>query len=126
MSNHEKVVEVIRTWQSRHKTMMDSDPEWSAQNLAGDLAAAGLLTLAIPEPDFLTEYETEWDTLNGYVNEHDGLITVSHNESDEGDAPEQRERLRVDPGQIIITDPDEAEHLGHLIIAAARTMKGES
>lgn len=126
MSNNEKVVEVIRTWQSRHKTMMDSDPDWAAQNLAGDLAAAGLRIPGIPEPDFLTEYETEWDTLNGYVNEHDGLITVSHNESDEDDTPEQRERLRVDPGQIIITDPDEAEHLGHLIIAAARTVKGES
>ena len=125
MSNREKAADVIRTWQARHKTEMDNNTDWAAQNLAGDLAAAGLFTPAIPEPDFLTEYETEWVTLNGYVNEHDGLITVSHNESAEDDTPEQRERLRVDEGQIIIIDPAEAEHLGHLIIAAARTMNGE-
>ena len=65
MSNREKAAEVIRTWQARHKTEMDTNPDWAAQNLAGDLADAGLLPPDIPEPDFLTEYETEWDTLNG-------------------------------------------------------------
>ena len=44
MSNREKAAEVIRTWQQRHKTEMDNNPDWAAQNLAGDLAAAGLLT----------------------------------------------------------------------------------
>lgn len=119
MSNRERAAEAIRTWQARHKTMMDTDPEWAAQNLAGDLAAAGRLAPDLPEPSFATEYETEWDTLNGYVNEHDGLITISHDERTEDDTAEQRERLRVDEGQIIITNPAEAEHIGHLIIAAA-------
>lgn len=125
MSNREKAADVIRTWQQRHRTEMDNNPDWAAQNLASDLAAARLLTPDIPEPNFLTEYETEWDTLNGYVHEGDGLITISHNESTEDDTPEQRERLQAGTGQIIITDPAEAEHLGHLIIAAARTMNGE-
>ena len=119
MSDRDRAAEVIRTWQARHKTEMDTNPDWAAQNLAGDLAAAGLLTPDIPEPNFLTEYETEWDTLNGYVHEGDGLITIAHSEINEDTTPEQRERLRVDAGQIIITDPAEAEYLGHLIIAAA-------
>lgn len=83
------------------------------------LADAGLLAPDLPEPNFLTEYETEWDTLNGYVNESDGLITISHDERTEDDTTEQRERLDTDPGEIIITNPAEAEYLGHLIIAAA-------
>ena len=127
MSNLEKAADVIRTWQQRHRTEMDTNPDWAAQNLAGDLAQAGLLPPNIPEPGvFKDGAEIEWDTLDGYVNVENGLITIAHDERAEDDTPEQRERLRVDPGQIIITDPAEAEHLGHLIIAAARTMNGES
>ena len=126
MSNRDRAAEVIRTWQARHKTEMDTNTDWAAQNLAGDLADAGTLTPDIPEPGvFKDGAEVEWDTPDGYVNVENGLITISHDERTEDDTPEQRERLRVDEGQIIITDPAEAEYLGHLIIAAARTMNGE-
>lgn len=43
MNNREKATKAIRAWQARHKTEMDSDPAWAAQNLAGDLYSAGLL-----------------------------------------------------------------------------------
>ena len=49
MNNQDKAVEVIRTWQERHKNVMDSDPDWAAQNLAGDLHQAGLITPDLPE-----------------------------------------------------------------------------
>ena len=42
MGNLERVAEVIRTWQKRHKGIMDRNPEWAAQNLALDLITAGL------------------------------------------------------------------------------------
>lgn len=126
MSNREKAAEVIRTWQARHKTEMDTNPDWAAQNLASDLADAGRLAPDIPEPGvFKDGAEVERDTPDGYVNVENGLITIAHSEINEDDTPEQRERLRVDEGQIIITNPAEAEYLGHLIIAAARTIKGE-
>lgn len=127
MSNRDKAAEVIRTWQARHKTEMDNNPDWAAQNLAGDLADVGLIAPDVPEPGvFKDGAEVEWDTPDGYVNVENGLITIAHDERTEDDTPEQRERLQADPGQIIITDPAEAEHLGHLIIAAARTMNGDT
>lgn len=46
MNNQDKTAEVIRTWQRRHKNVMDSDPDWAAQNLAIDLHNAGLLAAA--------------------------------------------------------------------------------
>lgn len=48
MNNREKAAEIIRTWQARHKTEMDNNPDWAAQNLAGDLAAAGRLAPDLP------------------------------------------------------------------------------
>ena len=51
MNNREKATEVIRTWQKRHKTVMDSDPAWAAQNLAGDLADAGVFAADPPTMD---------------------------------------------------------------------------
>ena len=50
MSNREKAAEVIRTWQKRHKTEMDNNTNWAAQNLAGDLADAGRLAPDAPAP----------------------------------------------------------------------------
>ena len=51
MSNQDKVAEVIRTWQRRHKNVMDENPDWAAQNLAIDLHNAGVLSPELPEPD---------------------------------------------------------------------------
>lgn len=53
MNTQDKAAEVIRTWQKRHKNIMDSDPEWAAQNLAGDLHNAGLITPDLPEANDL-------------------------------------------------------------------------
>ena len=50
MNNQVQAAEVIRTWQQRHKNAMDSDPDWAAQNLAGDLKQAGLLAPELPTP----------------------------------------------------------------------------
>ncbi|MGV0434201.1 hypothetical protein ACUY3H_04460 [Corynebacterium ureicelerivorans] len=51
MNNRDRAAEVIRTWQARHKTEMDTNTDWAAQNLAGDLADAGKLAPDLPEPD---------------------------------------------------------------------------
>lgn len=50
MNNREKAADVIRTWQQRHKTEMDTNPDWAAQNLASDLADAGRLAPDAPAP----------------------------------------------------------------------------
>lgn len=63
MNTQDKAAEVIRTWQKRHKNIMDSDPEWAAQNLAGDLHNAGLITPDLPEAndlDISTPDEKLW------------------------------------------------------------------
>ena len=51
MTNQDKAIEVIRTWQERHQNQLDNNTDWAAQNLAGDLAQAGLLAPDLPEPD---------------------------------------------------------------------------
>lgn len=68
MTNQDKVTEVIRTWQKRHPNLMDSNTSWAAQNLAGDLAKAGLLAPNLPKPDhdrrdpeWRSEYEENYD-----------------------------------------------------------------
>lgn len=52
MTNQDKAIEVIRTWQARHKTELDNNTGWAAQNLAGDLANAGVLAPDLPKPKF--------------------------------------------------------------------------
>jgi len=37
MTNLDRAAQAIRTWQKRHQGNMDTNPEWSAQNLAIDL-----------------------------------------------------------------------------------------
>ena len=43
MTNQDQAAKVIRRWQQRHKNVMDSNPDWAAQNLAHDLHQAGVL-----------------------------------------------------------------------------------
>lgn len=50
MNNQDRAAQVIRTWQQRHKNQLDRNPEWAAQNLAGDLHNAGLLAPDLPDP----------------------------------------------------------------------------
>lgn len=52
MSNRERAADLITTWQARHKTEMDNNTDWAAQNLAGDLADAGMLA-----PDTAVEFD---------------------------------------------------------------------
>ena len=115
MNNRDRAAEII----DKHSF----EPEC----IASYLADAGLLAPDAPEPGvFKDGAEIEWATIDGYVNLENGLITISHDERTEDDTPEQLERLRVDEGQIIITNPAKAEHIGHLLIAAARTMNGDT
>lgn len=115
MSNRERAAEIIRQF-------LNGKEPYSTM-LRNRLDNAGLLAPDLPEPGTYASGEIEWATLDGYVNVENGLITVSHDERTEDDTPEQRERLHVDDGQIIITNPATAEHLGHLLIAAARTQR---
>lgn len=52
MTNLDRAAQAIRTWQKRHQGNMDTNPEWSAQNLAIDLYVKGLLA-----PELLEEEE---------------------------------------------------------------------
>lgn len=50
MSKQDRAAQVIRTWQQRHKNVMDSNPDWAAQNLAIDLCNEELIAPDLPEP----------------------------------------------------------------------------
>nr|DAM58765.1 MAG TPA: hypothetical protein [Caudoviricetes sp.] len=67
MNNQDRAAEVIRTWQKRHKTMMDSDPDWAAQNLAHDLHNAGLITPNLPTPTKIEDNECCWDKTHTHL-----------------------------------------------------------
>ena len=77
MSNRERAADLITTWQARHKTEMDNNTDWAAQNLAGDLADAGLLAPDLPEPRIDIDGWQEWGHKHGtYVALENGKITV--------------------------------------------------
>lgn len=61
MNNREKAAEVIATWQARHKTEMDNNTAWAAQNLVCDLANEGLIT---PDP---TMDDVQWSDEEHYL-----------------------------------------------------------
>ena len=113
MSNQDRAAEVIRTWQQRHKGIMDSNPDWAAQNLAGDLNQAGLLAPDLPEPSYIvTECEYEypvWECGSRYSIEEEtpGYITIF----DEG---EPAESLTL----------QEARKVAHALLAAADYAEG--
>lgn len=90
MSKQDQAAQVIRTWQKRHKNVMDDNPDWAAQNLANDLHNAGLLAPDLPEPSYIvTECEEEypvWECSGRYSIEKEapGYITIF----DEGEPAE--------------------------------------
>ena len=112
MSNHDRAAEVIRTWQARHKTEMDNNPDWAAQNLAGDLADAGRLAPDLPEParrsveSYHTAYPwAEWDAGSNHVMAlKDGFVVIQDVE---------------EPELYITIPPDEAREAAHALLAAA-------
>lgn len=61
MNNQDQAAKVIRTWQKRHKNVMDKNPDWAAQNLAGDLHNAGLLAPDTPQLFFERGIGPNWE-----------------------------------------------------------------
>lgn len=90
-----------------------------AKEAAQDLANDGLLASDLLEPAYFESGEVEWDTLDGYVNINDGLITVSYSETNEHDDAPTVERLTPEPGQLKFLDPAAAKDIGTLLTAAA-------
>ncbi|HAT6582874.1 TPA: hypothetical protein JAK83_002456 [Corynebacterium striatum] len=79
MTSQDQAAKVIRTWQRRHKNVMDSNPDWAAQNLAIDLNNAGLLTPDLPRawsPDG-TPPAGEWEYAE-YLGDYKGMTNVYH------------------------------------------------
>lgn len=122
MSNQDQVAQVIRTWQQRHKNVMDDNPDWAAQNLAIDLHQAGLLasdlptlssdyasievptrrTLIMDDADCPTLYENRDSILVGTVNSEVEFSLGMHDE-------------------ISVTLPaDKARNLAYALLAAAQ------
>ena len=112
MSNRERAADLITTWQARHKTEMDNNTDWAAQNLAGDLADAGLLAPDLPEPArrSIEGYHTahpwaEWDAGDNRVMAlKDGFVSIQDVE---------------EPELCIGMPPDEAREAAHALLAAA-------
>ena len=100
MNNQDRAAEVIRTWQERHKNVMDSNPDWAAQNLAGDLKQAGLLAPELPErPD------------DGVWGEEGGILI---------DTAVNGGVVLLPPKLgVIFIDPQEARELALALLAAA-------
>lgn len=71
MNNQDQAAQVIRTWQQRHKNVMDSNPDWAAQNLAIDLHNAGLIAPELPEPDVRDTID-RWTRLASVLLNEDG------------------------------------------------------
>lgn len=100
MTNQDKAIEVIRTWQKRHKTELDNHTGWAAQNLAGDLKQAGLLAPELPErPD------------DGVWGEEGGILI---------DTAVNGGVVLLPPKLgVIFIDPQEARQLALALLAAA-------
>lgn len=120
MSNRERAADLITTWQARHKTEMDNNTDWAAQNLAGDLADAGLLAPDLPEPArrSIEGYHTahpwaEWDAGDNRV------MALKEGE------PEVVIQDVGDPELCIGMPPDEAREAAHALLAAADEAEGQ-
>lgn len=108
MSNQGQAAQVIRTWQKRHKNVMDSHPDWAAQNLAGDLQEAGLLAPDTPQPFFEHGNGPNWEIP---INDQGGGVATVRTLI--GDVFIERH------GHGFITNPAEAKQLAAAILAAA-------
>ena len=118
MNNQDKAVEVIRTWQERHKNVMDDNPDWAAQNLAGDLKQAGLITPDTPQPFFERGHGPNWEIP---INDQGGGIATVRTLG--GDV--YIERPGHGHGHGFITSPAEAKQLAAALLAAANYSEEE-
>lgn len=110
MSNQDQAAEVIRTWQQRHKNAMDYNPDWAAQNLAGDLKQAGLITPDLPEPHREVALHTpEWFL--------DGPISLVVSEPSEG-VVSYGSDVHNGAFRLVLTK-EEAEGIALALLAAA-------
>ena len=105
MNNREKAAKVIATWQARHKTEMDNNTEWAAQNLVCDLANEGLIT-----PDQPTMDNVQWSDEEHYLagaEDYDGDEVIMLREIDGN--------IQVcDVGQLGVTFAPTLEHSKNL------------
>lgn len=115
MSTLDKSAEVIRTWQQRHKNVMDSNPDWAAQNLAIDLHQAGLITPDLPEPSRgMTPHGKVW-YLAGPIGDirraGEDIVVFGHD-------------YRHQSFRLVLTET-EAETIAHALLAAANYSEEE-
>lgn len=112
MSKQDQAVEIIRTWQKRHKTMMDRDPDWAAQNLAIYLREAGLIAPELPDESWPQVWEVE-GFLVAAIEDGGETIELAENEGDG----------RVGYGWFM--DRHLARNLAHALLAAAQYAEEE-
>lgn len=114
MNNQDQAAEVIRTWQKRHKGIMDRNPEWAAQNLAIDLHNARLLAPDLPEAndlDISAPDEKLW-------------LPCGPTGPSVWARPCGRVRVRrIEPGDLT---PDEARGVAYALLAAAQYAEEEA
>lgn len=108
MNNQYKAAEVIRTWQKRHPIVMESNPDWAAQNLAIDLHDANLIAPDTPQPFFEHGHGPNWEIP---INDQGGGVATVRTLI--GDVFIERH------GHGFITNPAEAKQLAAAILAAA-------
>ena len=113
MTNQNQAAEVIRVWQQRHKNQMDSNPDWAAQNLAGDLHQAGLLTPTPPQPFFERGVGPSWEI--PISDQYGGVVTVRTL-----GGSVFIERHGHGYGHGFITHPTEARKIAAALLAAAQ------
>ena len=122
MSKQDQAAQVIRTWQRRHKNVMDSNPDWAAQNLAHDLAQAGLLAPELPTPTEIEDGVHCWDKTHKRLAYDYQTGTERKIKVPGGVTAFQDENadvwLDVDYGIHELT-PDDARSLGLALLAAA-------
>ena len=107
MSSQDRAAEVIRTWQRRHKNVMDDNPDWAAQNLAIDLHQAGLLAPDLPEAN----------DPGIFVPDGKGWIPGGPHGPSVWTAPDCPIMVqRIEPGELT---PDEARGVAYALLAAA-------
>ncbi len=114
MSNQDQAAEVIRTWQQRHKNVMDDNPDWAAQNLANDLQDANIIAPDTPQPFFERGVGPNWEI--PISDQGGGVATVR---CLIGEVFIERH------GHGFITSPAEAKQLAAAILAAANHQEEE-
>ena len=108
MNNQDQAAKVIRTWQQRHKYAMDYNPDWAAQNLAGDLNNAGLIIPDLPEPN----------DPSLFVPDGKGWIPGGPHGPSVWTAPGSPIMVqRLEPGDLT---PEEARGVAYALLAAAQ------